>query len=214
MRALIVDPPAPSALRLADVPEPVRGPGQVVVEVHHASLNRGDLNDARSGRVRPGGVLGSDAAGVVVSAASDGSGPAVGARVVGMTSGAFAERVAVRVQALAEVPIPVDLAEAATLPVAGVAALGALRAAGAVLGKRVLVTAARPGGVGGFAVQLAALAGAHVIASVGSAARGAGLAAPSDRTPQQGVGRRTPRWAAAVQGSHVGHIRSRHDQIR
>jgi NADPH2:quinone reductase len=76
---------------------------------------------------------------------------------------------------LAEVPQSVDLAEAAALPVAGVAALQALRAGGLVLGKRVLVTGAS-GGVGRFAVQLAAHAGAYVIASVGSLGRGQGLA--------------------------------------
>jgi NADPH:quinone reductase-like Zn-dependent oxidoreductase len=71
MRAIITDPSAPAALRLADVPEPVAGPGQVLLEVHHASLNHGDLNDARSGRVGPGGVLGSDAAGDVTAALGD-----------------------------------------------------------------------------------------------------------------------------------------------
>jgi NADPH:quinone reductase-like Zn-dependent oxidoreductase len=175
MRAVIVDPSVPMALRLADVPEPTPGPSQVLLDVHHASLNYGDLNDARSGRVPPGAVLGSDAAGVVAQAAADGSGPAVGARVVALAPGAFAQRSAVAVGALAEVPRSVDLAQAAALPVAGVAALRALRAAGPVLGKRVLITGAA-GGVGRFAVQLAALAGAHVIASVGSAARGEGLA--------------------------------------
>jgi NADPH:quinone reductase-like Zn-dependent oxidoreductase len=177
MRALIVDPSAPEALRLADVPEPAPGPSQVLVEVRHVSLNHGDLNDARSGRVPPGGVLGSDVAGVVArAAAADRGGPAAGARVVALTAGAFAERAAVEVGALAEVPPSIDLAEAAALPVAGVAALQALRAAGAVLGRRVLVTGAS-GGVGRFAVQLAAQAGAYVIASVGSARRGDGLAA-------------------------------------
>ena len=175
MQAIIADPSAPAALRLADVPEPVAGPSQVLLEVHHASLNHGDLNDARSGRVAAGGVLGSDAAGMVVQAAADGSGPAAGTRAVALTPGAFAERVAVQAGALAEVPPSVDLAQAAALPVAGVAALRALRAAGTVLGKRVLVTGAS-GGVGRLAVQLAAHAGAHVIASVGSAARGEGLA--------------------------------------
>jgi NADPH2:quinone reductase len=175
MRAIIVDPSAPEGLRLADVPEPVAGPSQVLLKVHHASLNHGDLNDARSGRVAPGGVLGSDAAGVVAQAAADGSGPATGTRVVALAPGAFAQRSAVEVSALAEVPPSADLAEAAALPVAGVAALRALRAAGSVLGKRVLITGAS-GGVGRFAVQLAAHAGAHVIASVGSPSRGEGLA--------------------------------------
>jgi len=175
MRALIADPSATAAVRLADVAEPVVGPGHVVVEVHHVSLNYGDLNDARSGRVPPGAVLGSDLAGTVVRAAADGSGPAVGVRVVALTSAAFAQHAAVEVSALAEVPESVDLAEAAALPVAGVAALQALRAAGAIQGKRVLVTGAS-GGVGRFAVQLASNAGASVIASVGSLARGQELA--------------------------------------
>src|SRR5919198_406634 len=135
MRALVAEPSAPAALRLAEVPEPVPGPGQVLLDVHHASLNRGDLNDARSGRVPPGAVLGSDAAGVVARAAA-GDGPPAGARVVAMAPGAFAERSAVGVAALAPVPPEVDLAEAAALPVAGVAALRALRAAGPVLGRR------------------------------------------------------------------------------
>ena len=174
MRALIADPSAPFALRPVTVPEPVPGPDQVLVAVHHASLNHGDLNDARSGRVPPGGVLGSDVAGVVELPAA-GGGPPRGTRVVALARGAFAEYSAVGLGALAEVPPSVDLASAAALPVAGVAALLALRAAGVAAGKRVLVTGAS-GGVGRFAVQLAAQAGARVIASVGSAARGEGLA--------------------------------------
>ncbi|MFF4897918.1 zinc-binding dehydrogenase [Streptomyces sp. NPDC001068] len=175
MRALVVDPSAPAAVRLAGVPDPVPGPGQVLVDVSHVSLNRGDLNDARSGRVPVGAVLGSDAAGTVVRAAADGSGPTVGTQVVALTSGAFAERVAIDVGALAEIPKGLEPAQAVALPVAGVAALRSLRAAGVGPGKRVLITGAS-GGVGRFAVQLAARAGAHVIASVGSAARGQGLA--------------------------------------
>jgi NADPH:quinone reductase-like Zn-dependent oxidoreductase len=174
VRALVVDPSASAAVGFSEVPEPEPGPSQVLVDVSHVSLNYGDLNDARSGRVPVGAVLGSDAAGVVVRAAADGTGPAVGTSVVALTGGAFAERVAIDVDALAEVPKAVDLAKAAALPVAGVAALRSLRAAGLGPGKRVLVTGAS-GGVGRFAVQLAAHAGAHVIASVGSTARAEGL---------------------------------------
>jgi NADPH:quinone reductase-like Zn-dependent oxidoreductase len=173
-RALVADPSKRAAVRLAEVAEPVAGPKQVLVEVQHASLNYGDLNDAKSGRVSPGEVLGSDAAGVVVRAAAGGTGPAVGTRVVALTPGAFAECVAVDVATLAEVPESVDLAEAAALPVAGIAALQALRAGGLDRGKRVLITGAS-GGVGRFAVQLAAHAGARVIAAVGSPARGQDL---------------------------------------
>jgi NADPH:quinone reductase len=175
IQALIVDPAASNAIRIAEVAEPAAGPTTALIQVRHLSLNHGDLNDARSGRIRPGGVLGSDASGVVAEAAHDQSGPQVGARVVALAQGAFAERIAVDVDSVAEVPQSVDLTEAAALPVAGLAALRALRAAGPPLGRRVLITGASGGG-GGLAVQLAAHAGAHVVASVGSVARGRGLA--------------------------------------
>jgi NADPH:quinone reductase-like Zn-dependent oxidoreductase len=176
MQALVVDPSAPLGIAFADVPTPCASPGVAVVEVRHISLNHGDLNDARSGRIAVGDILGSDLAGVVVTPASDATGPAVGTRVVGVGPGAFASRCAVAVGALAPVPESVSLARAVGLPVAGLAALQALRAAGSGPGKRVLVTGAS-GGVGRFAVQLAALDRAHVIASVGSVGRGDGLAA-------------------------------------
>jgi NADPH:quinone reductase-like Zn-dependent oxidoreductase len=69
----------------------------------------------------------------------------------------------------------VDLADAAALPMAGMTALRTLRAAGPLLGRRVLITGAS-GGVGRYAVQLARRGGAYVIAAVGSPARGEGLA--------------------------------------
>lgn len=168
VKAVVVDPTASDGFRLGEVEEPRRGPGQVVVEAHHVSLNRGDLNDARSGRLPAGSVLGSDVAGIVTKTATGGAGPKVGTRVVAMTAGAFAQRVAVDLDRLAVVPDAVDLAEAAALPVAGVAALQALRAGildSPVKGARVLVTGAS-GGVGRFAVQLAAYAGGTVIALV------------------------------------------------
>lgn len=175
MRALVADPANGEAMKIAEVPEPDPAPEEALIEVHHVSLNRGDLNDARSGRVPPGGVLGSDLAGTIARSAANGEGPAAGAGVVALGAGAFAERAAVRAAAIAEVPAGVELHLAAALPVAGLAALRSLRAAGSLLGKRLLVTGAS-GGVGRFAVQLAAAAGARVIASVGSKERMAGLA--------------------------------------
>jgi NADPH:quinone reductase-like Zn-dependent oxidoreductase len=89
-------------------------------------------------------------------------------------SGAWAERQAVTTEDLSVVPDEVDLSAAAALPAAGVTALQAVRRLGALLGKRVLITGAS-GGVGRFAVQLASLSGAEVIAAVGATARGEGL---------------------------------------
>jgi NADPH:quinone reductase-like Zn-dependent oxidoreductase len=164
MRAVVADPDAPAGFSVAEISEPRPGPGQVLVEAHHVSLNRGDLNGARSGRVPAGSVLGSDVAGVVVR--STAGGPPVGARVVALAQGAFAGRVAVDIDAVTEVPETVDLAEAATVPVAGLAAIQAVRAGlleTPVKGARVLITGAA-GGVGRFAVQLGTYAGGHIIA--------------------------------------------------
>ncbi|MFD5321099.1 zinc-binding dehydrogenase [Streptomyces sp. NPDC127098] len=171
MRALLVDPDAPGSLRLSTAAEPEPAPHELLIDVTHISLNRGEVQFA--GRRPPGTVHGYDAAGVVARAAANGSGPAVGARVAAFGPGAWAERMAVDTTAVAEVPDGVDPADAAALPMAGVTALRTLRARD-ILGRRVLITGAA-GGVGRYAVQLAALGGAQVIASVGSAARAAGL---------------------------------------
>jgi NADPH:quinone reductase-like Zn-dependent oxidoreductase len=90
-------------------------------------------------------------------------------------SGGWAELRAADTAELAPVPDAVDLGQAAAVPAAGVTALRALRRLGSLAGRRVLITGAS-GGVGRFAVQLAARAGAHVVASAGSLERGDGLA--------------------------------------
>jgi NADPH:quinone reductase-like Zn-dependent oxidoreductase len=174
MRAVIYDPEVRTNLRLADVDEPVVADSEAVVEVRAIALNFGEVHFIDQNR-KPGEVPGWDAAGVVVQAAADGSGPPVGSRVVSFHwAGGWAERRAAPTENLAVLPDSVEFGSAAALPVAGVTALQALRALGPVVGRRVLITGAS-GGVGRFAVQLAARAGAHVIAAVGTAARGAGL---------------------------------------
>jgi NADPH:quinone reductase-like Zn-dependent oxidoreductase len=170
MHALVSIPEPPYA-ELREVPDPEPLAHQTVVEVKAFSLNRGECKRLQS--KPPGQLTGWDLAGVVAAPARDGSGPAAGARVVGLVpAGAWAHRVAVDTELLAELPEAVSFEQAATLPVAGLTALRSLEVAGFVLGKELLVTGAS-GGVGRFAIQLASLAGARVTAM---ARRTAGLA--------------------------------------
>jgi NADPH:quinone reductase-like Zn-dependent oxidoreductase len=170
MRALVTTPDTKFGLQLREAPDPVASPDQVLIDVRFASLNHGDVGYAAT--TPEGKVMGWDAAGVVTQAAADGSGPAVGTNVLTYAGdGAWAERRAVSVSELAVVPDGVDLAVASTLPVAGVTALRALKRSGSVEGKRVLITGAS-GGVGRYAIQLATILGAHVVAL---ARRGEGL---------------------------------------
>ncbi len=172
MRALVSSATPPLA-ELATVPDPSPRHDQALVEVRAISLNRGEIRRLES--MRPGTVTGWDLAGVVRRAAEDGSGPAAGARVVGLVgSGAWAELVAVGTDWLGEIPEAVSFEQAATLPVAGLTArCGRSEHGGFVLGKRVLAVTGASGGVGRFAVQLAKLGGAHV---TGIARRHDGLA--------------------------------------
>jgi len=158
---------------LTEAPEPEPGPSEALVEVRAVAINRGELRllGARPQGWRPG----QDVAGVVVKAAADGSGPEDGARVVAWPEQAgWAQRVAVPTSHLAGLASHVSFSEGATLPIAGMTALRLLRLGGDLTGKRVLITGAA-GGVGRFAIEIAARAGASVTAVAGDASRAQGL---------------------------------------
>jgi NADPH:quinone reductase-like Zn-dependent oxidoreductase len=165
MKAVTVARQAPGGLVLADAEEPAPQPSEALVAVRAFSLNRGEVKTALT--QSPDGFRpGWDFSGVVAEAAADGSGPRAGARVVGMMmAGAWAERIAVPAAMMAELPDDVSFEAAATLPVAGLTALHSLRKGGDIKGRKVLVTGAS-GGVGVFAIQLAAADGAVVTAAI------------------------------------------------
>jgi NADPH:quinone reductase-like Zn-dependent oxidoreductase len=170
MKALVATGRPQSPVVVDEVEEPKPGPGEALVEVTAFSVNRGETFQLE--RPRPGWRPGKDVAGVVVRAARDGSGPAVGTRVVGHPpQGGWAQFAAVPASSLAALPDTVAATTAAALPLAGLTALRLIRTAGPLIGRRVLLTGAS-GGVGHYFVELAAAAGAGITAVTGSAERG------------------------------------------
>ena len=139
---------------------------EALVRVTAISLNRGELSRAQ--RAADGTLqIGWDFVGTIDTPAVDGTGPVAGFRVVGFSTRmeGWAELVAVPTSYIAPIPDGVSDAQAATLPVAGLTALHSVDAATSLLGRQALITGAT-GGVGMFAVQLAALAGATAFAQI------------------------------------------------
>jgi NADPH:quinone reductase-like Zn-dependent oxidoreductase len=173
MRALVASPGAAEHVEIREVPDPEPRSNETVIELRAFAVNRGEVN--RLATAADGWRPGWDVAGTVFRPAADGSGPRQGERVVGLSNfGGWCERLAIPSSQLAVIPEPVSFAQAAALPVAGLTALRTLRYGGMLLDRRVLVTGGA-GGVGRFAIQLGAQAGARVTAVVGSEARAAGL---------------------------------------
>jgi NADPH:quinone reductase-like Zn-dependent oxidoreductase len=173
VKALVNRGEAGMAVDMVDVPEPEPAATEAVVEPKAVSVNRGELRllKARDRGWRPG----QDVGGIVVERAADGSGPEPGARVVAWPEqGGWAERVAVPTSHVAPIAGSVSFSQAATLPIAGITALRALRVGDPLAGKQVLITGAS-GGVGRFAVELAAGAGATVTGVARDQSRAAGL---------------------------------------
>ncbi|GHO79210.1 oxidoreductase [Ktedonobacter sp. SOSP1-85] len=173
MFAFVNTPRNEIPIELREVAEPQAADHEAIVEVQAFSLNRGELALLA---MRPEGWRpGQDIAGIVVKRAADGSGPDAGTRVVGLAEqGGWGQHAALPTDRLAVLPERVSFAQAAALPMAGHTALRILRFGDVLLGKRILITGAA-GGVGRFAVQLAAREGAEVTGVVGRPERAEGL---------------------------------------
>ncbi|WP_162248761.1 NAD(P)-dependent alcohol dehydrogenase [Agromyces sp. Root1464] len=187
MRAIVLDRYGPSerVMRLAELPDPVPGAGEVVVRVAAVSLNSWDVDLATGATLvrlespfRPKRrVIGSDVSGTVVAVGPGASRHRVGDAVFGELSaagwGGFADLVVAREDAVVARPVGLDDLTAAALPQAASMAWQALGGAeavapdgssdGSLRGRRVLIVGAG-GGVGTFAIQLAKRGGAHVTA--------------------------------------------------
>ncbi len=146
--------------RRVEVPKP--GPGEALVAVRAFSINRAEL--ALLSQRDPGWRPGQDIAGEVAAVGDGVTDIEVGQRVAALVDGGgWAEYALAPERRIAALPAGVTVEQAAALPMAGTTALGLVRRGGALLGRRALVTGAS-GGVGGYAVQLLARSGAHVVA--------------------------------------------------
>ncbi|MFD0689723.1 NADP-dependent oxidoreductase [Actinomadura fibrosa] len=164
----------PDVLRYEDVDQPVPAAGQVRVRVAATTFNGVDGN-IRAGLMQEPMPLtlphtpGLDLAGTVDALGEDVNGLAIGDPVIGflpfVIDGAAAQYVLAPAEALAPAPTSIPLTDAAALPLVGLTAWQALfEHADLKTGQRILINGAG-GAVGGYAVQLAKAAGAHVIAT-------------------------------------------------
>lgn len=177
MRA-IVQPTygGPDVLEVADLATLEPGRGEVLVAVEAAAVDRGTVHLLRGtpyllrlgvGLRRPRArfqVPGRDVAGTVVALGPEVEGFAVGDRVHGTADGSLATHAVAPVRRLAAWPDALDAAQAAAVPVSGLTAHQAVRAARVRAGQRALVLGGS-GGVGSWLVQLLVAAGVEVTAS-------------------------------------------------
>ena len=155
-------------LAVADRPVPAPGPGEVVVRVHGAGLNRADLLQRAGGYPAPAGVPadipGLEFAGVVDAVGADVSGFEAGARVFGITGGgAQAEYLAVPAVQCARVPDGADLVAMGGVPEAFVTAHDAMTTRAALRAGEWVVIHSVGSGVGTSALQLAKAIDARVV---------------------------------------------------
>src|SRR5215210_8236651 len=176
MRAITISAPGgPEVLEWTEVPDARPGPGEVVVEVAASAVNRADLLQ-RQGRYPPpagaSDVLGLECSGTVREVGDGVERWQVGDEVCALLAGGgYAEQVLVPAGQLMTVPAGVDLVTAAALPeVACTVWSNLFMVAGLRPGETLLVHGGA-GGIGTFAIQLAAALGATVATTAGSAAK-------------------------------------------
>jgi NADPH:quinone reductase-like Zn-dependent oxidoreductase len=171
MKAVVVHQyGGPEVLKFEEYPDPVPGPGEVLVRVAATSVNPIDYK-RRAGLTKDfyplkfPGLIGVDMAGTVVKIGSGAEGFSVGDQVFAIADNTYAELCVVKAATLAKVPKGLDLIQAAALPLVTTTGNQLLSATGIKAGQTVLVVGAA-GNVGRSAVFTAKSRGATVIAAV------------------------------------------------
>ena len=174
MRAVVItEPGGPEVLRWLDVPDPVPGPGDVLIEVVASGVNRADLMQREGHYPPPEGAppyLGLECSGRVIAVGHEVTAWRPGDEVCALLSGGgYAEQVVVPAGQLLPIPANVGLAQAAAFPEAACTAYSNLfQVAGLASGETLLVHGGSSG-IGTMAIQLAKAFGAQVACTAGSA---------------------------------------------
>jgi NADPH2:quinone reductase len=210
VKAVFVHPsPDGGSLEVGDAPDPHAGPGQVVIAIRAASVNRADLlirrgtYDARGSGLPIGGL---DCAGEIVEVGEGVAGLAPGDRVMSMAGGAYAERVAVDARRPVPLPESWSFAEGAASITGLLTEHDALRTGGGMRAGDAVVVLGAASGVGQQGVQLAAHLGASAVVAVVRRER------PQARALLEGLGASRvvaagteTRFAAEVEEATGGH---------
>ena len=173
MRAIAIDAYGGSErLQVMDLPVPEVGPDDVLIRVRAVGVNPADIS-FREGRnaqrvpLRFPAIMGSDFAGTIAQVGAHVTTVRPQTQVYGISfgGGSYAEYICVPATGeFAALPASLDVVHAAALPMPGMTALGALDTAALTPGD-VLLLVGGAGGIGSFAIQMAARLGAHVIAT-------------------------------------------------
>jgi putative PIG3 family NAD(P)H quinone oxidoreductase len=173
MRAVVIsEPGGPDVLQLADVPDPEAAPGEAVVEIARAGVNRADVMQRMGLYPPPPGAPpypGLECSGRVAALGEGVAGWAVGDEVCALlTGGGYAEKVAVPAGQLLPLPAGVSLADAAGLPEVACTVYSNVFQSAALEPEETLLVHGGASGIGTMAIQLAREQGARVVCTAGT----------------------------------------------
>jgi putative PIG3 family NAD(P)H quinone oxidoreductase len=207
MRAVTIsEPGGPEVLGWGEVPDPVCGPGEVLVDVVAAAVNRADLLQRQGHYPPPPGsseILGLECSGVISEVGEGVTGWSVGDEVCALLAGGgYAERVAVPAGQLLPRPAGVELATAAALPEVTCTVWSNVFMLAGLRSGEVFLVHGGGSGIGTMAIQLAVRAGARVATTAGSAEK---LAFCRELGAEIGVNYRDQDFVEVVRAGTDGH---------
>lgn len=168
----VSEPGGPENMRWTEVPDPVPGPGEVLLDVVASAVNRADLQQRQGNYPPPPGaseILGLECSGRVAGLGAGVDGWAVGDQVCALLAGGgYAQKVAVPAAQLLPIPVGVDLVTAAGLPEVACTVWSNIVMAGRLSSGETFLVQGGSSGIGTHAIQVAAALGARVAATAGA----------------------------------------------